>query len=31
VPILQVFEQPNRSITQTDADLASNQLNLFEF
>jgi len=26
-----VFEQPNRSITQTDADLASNQLNLFEF
>jgi hypothetical protein len=31
VPILQVFEQPNRSISQTDADLASNQLNLFEF
>ena len=31
VPILQVFEHSNRANSQTEADLDSNQLNLFEF
>ena len=31
VPILQVFERSNRSNSENQADLDSNQLNLFQF